>query len=707
MAKRGEAGKADSGRRVSGSPSRAKGPPAAAPEDEKLESSATEDPGELPPATAEEGDDAGPTLAEAGAAEPIERKAEMTDEPIGIPLPGSERHLLPQARVIADAAPDEPLSVTVYVKPRQAEMSDEALMQANFLPPQQRSYLSPDQVEELSGAEPEDLARVARWAVAQGLEVGETSVVKRSIALHGDAETVAKAFGTQLAEYEHPTGRYRGRTGPVLVPEDLADVIEGVFGLDNRRMGQPYFRRALRPLLARAARPMSAYLAPQVASVYNFPPGYHGAGQTIGILAFNGKLGSTGLTAAGGYDPGALQAYFSALGLTMPEIVDVVVHGPGNQPGNGTDPTDVTGEVLLDIQVAGACAPGAKLVIYFTEFTERGWVDAIMAAVTDTHNNPTVLSISYGNPEDAELVSLWSRSAIDQVNNAFRTAALRGITICCASGDDGARDQVADGLAHADFPASSPWVLGCGGTRLDMSSGTLWETVWNGGPGSAGGGGVSRLFPVPPYQRSMLLPASVNPGQGYGRVIPDVSGNADPETGFMIVGPSGQFEGPIGGTSATAPLWAALIAILNQAIGKPIGFFNPILYQYLSTGVLRDILVGNNGAYSAAVGYDACTGLGSPDGGRLLMALLALGSGPGSAASAYPPGQPTSTATKPGAWPPGVTAEPARAPDNPEADIARRLALIEASLAVAAAERQQILAWLSAQLSNLRARGLA
>ena len=631
----------------------------------------------------------------------------MTDDPICNPLPGSERHPLPQARVVADATPDEPVSVTVYVRPRQVQASDEVLMQANFLPPQQRAYLSPAQIEELSGAEPEDLARVARWALAQGLEVGETSVAKRSIALHGSAETLAKAFGTQLAEYEHPTGRYRGRTGPVMVPQDLSDVIEAVFGLDNRRMGRPYLRRALRSLPARAARPMSGYLAPQVASLYNFPPGYTGAGQTIGILAFNGQLGATGLTAAGGYDPGALQSYFSALGLAVPEIVDVVVHGPGNQPGNGTDPTDVTGEVLLDIQVAGACAPGAKLVIYFTEFTERGWVDAIMAAATDTQNNPTVLSISYGNPEDAELVSLWTRSAIDKVNEAFRTAALRGITICCASGDDGARDQVADGLAHADFPASSPWVLGCGGTRLDASSGTLWETVWNGGLGSAGGGGVSRLFPVPLYQRSLLLPASVNPGQGYGRVVPDVSGNADPETGFMIVGPTGQFEGPIGGTSAAAPLWAALVAILNQAIGKPVGFLNPLLYQYFSSGVLRDILVGDNGAYSASLGYDACTGLGSPDGVRLLTALLALGGGASPAALTNAPDQPASAATPPGAWAAlGVPADPAPAPDQSDRGIALSLARIEGSLATAAAERQQILAFLSTMLSGLRARGV-
>jgi kumamolisin len=626
-----------------------------------------------------------------------ERNEDMPDDAKGAPLPGSERHALLNARVVGDLRPDEQVTITVYVRARSSGVSDEQIILANETPPQQRTYVSAQQIADAFGAEPEDLEKVAAWATSQGLTVGERSLSKRSIVLQGDAAAVSRAFGTDLKRYETPTETYRGRTGPVLVPKELTGVIEAVFGLDNRKMGRPYFRRAIRPLPARVDRRVNAYVAPQVASIYNFPAGLTGAGQTIGILALNGMIGDSGSQAPGGYDPSAVRKYFTALNLATPDIVDVVVHGPGNRPGNGTNPLDATGEVLLDIQTAGACAPGAKLVVYFTEFTEQGWVDAIVAAVNDEQNKPSVLSISYGNPEDAGQVSLWTRAAILKVNEAFRIAALRGITICCASGDDGSRDQVNDGRAHADFPASSPWVLSCGGTRLDVSSGLLQETVWNDGPGSAGGGGVSTLFPVPSYQRHVALPRSVNPGRQYGRVVPDVSGNADPETGYIIVGPTGDFEGPIGGTSATAPLWAALIAILNQAIGAPIGFFNPLLYRSLSVGVLRDIVQGDNGAYAAAPGYDACTGIGSPDGTRLLMSLAVLGGARSRPVAAAQPGVIPAAADSSGV--PSLPKDPS--------DLGARLAAVEAALVAASVERQYLSSALYSLFGSLRARGLA
>jgi len=605
-----------------------------------------------------------------------------------VPLPGSERQVLPSAHAVADANPQETVKVTVYVRPRSAEIPDINIEQANETPPQWRSYLTPQQFSEMLGADPAELDKVAEWATSQGLSVVEKSPVKRSVVLEGSAETLGRAFGTELKEYEHPTGRYRGRTGPVLVPQDLSNIIEAVFGLDNRRVGRAYLRRGRRPITSHAAQPPNIYFAPQVASIYNFPPGADGNGQTIGIFAFNGRVGDTGIQALGGYDPAQLKTYFDTLRLAVPEIADVVVHGPGNVPGDGTDPNDVTEEVLLDIQVAGGCAPRARLVVYFTEFTEQGWVDAIVTAATDEQHNPSVISISYGNPEDANDVSLWTKAAIRKVNEAFRTAALRGMTVCCASGDDGARDQVNDRLAHVDFPASSPWVLACGGTRLETSLGSVRETVWNDGPGSAGGGGVSRLFGVPSYQRFVALPRSINPGHRFGRVVPDVSGDADPDTGFLIVGPSGQFEGPIGGTSATAPLWAALIAVINQVIGTRVGFLNPVLYKFMASGVLRDITIGDNGGYSAGPGFDACTGLGSPDGTRLLAGLYALGGGV-SANAQSPPSQP-------------IQPNPASTTD----DISSRLAAIEYRLTAEAAERQSLIAIVGSIVQSLKRLGL-
>jgi kumamolisin len=263
------------------------------------------------------------------------------------------------------------------------------------------------------------------------------------------------------------------------------------------------------------------------------------------------------------------------------------------------------------------------LVMYFTEFTQSGWVDAISRVVTDNVNNPAVLSISYGNPED-DPRSAWTTSAINVVERAFQRAAATGLTICVASGDDGSRDQTADGRAHADYPASSQFVLGCGGTRLESANDAITqEVVWNDNIG-AGGGGISAISGLPDWQKAVGVPPSANAPHSIGRGVPDVSGLADPATGYQIIAEDGSFDprSPTGGTSATAPLWAALIARLNQGLGARVGFLNPVLYGRFSSGVLRDITQGSIGAYDAKPGWDACTGLGSPDGIKLLNALM-------------------------------------------------------------------------------------
>jgi kumamolisin len=344
------------------------------------------------------------------------------------------------------------------------------------------------------------------------------------------------------------------------------------------------------------------------------------------VLAFNGETPPG--TPSGGYQIDALEAYFTRLGLPMPDIENVVVHGPGNEPGEditaGPESMDSTGEIMLDVCTVGALAPGAKIVVYFSVFTEQGWADVISTIANDTTHKPTVISCSYGNPEDAHN-SAWTRGAIKTTDAAFADADRAQITICCASGDDGSRDQAQDFRAHADFPASSPHVLGVGGTRLVATGSTITsETVWDDGPGSRTGGGVSRLFPVPSWQINAGVPVSVNPPHNPGRGVPDVAAVGDPRTGVLIISVDGKTIYPVGGTSAAAPQWAALIARLNQGLGVPVGFLNPLLYSQLATGVLHDITQGDNGAYAAGPGWDACTGLGSPDGEALLKGLQDL-----------------------------------------------------------------------------------
>jgi kumamolisin len=286
-----------------------------------------------------------------------------------------------------------------------------------------------------------------------------------------------------------------------------------------------------------------------------------------------------------------------------------------NQPGSDAD-----GEVMLDIEVAGAIAHGSKIAVYFAPNTDQGFIDAITDAAHDSRRKPSVISISWGGPEDS-----WTEQGRTAMNAALQDAATLGVTVTAASGDDGSTDGQSDGKLHVDFPASSPFVLACGGTTLKASGSRISsETVWNevANNEGAGGGGISVEFARPAYQNNATVP--VNPQtKKAGRGVPDVAGNADPTTGYQVL-VDGQNQ-IVGGTSAVAPLWAALVALINQQLGKPVGFLNPILYS-MNRAAFNDITSGNNdsgdlGFYSAASGWDPCTGLGSPNGAALLAEL--------------------------------------------------------------------------------------
>ena len=269
--------------------------------------------------------------------------------------------------------------------------------------------------------------------------------------------------------------------------------------------------------------------------------------------------------------------------------------------------------MLLDIEVVGAVAPGAKIVVYFAPNTSQGFQDALTTAIHDATNKPSVISISWGGAE-----STWTAQAMTAFDSAAQDAAALGVTICAASGDNGSSDGVTDGANHVDFPASSPHILACGGTSLQSANGAITsETVWNDGPqGGAGGGGYSDQFPLPSWQAG----ANIKPPSGEGRGVPDVSGDADPETGYHVLVDGDSLV--IGGTSAVAPLWSGLIALLNQKLGKPLGFLQPVLYGLpAADGAFHDITSGSNGAFSAGPGWDAASGLGSLSGEKLLAAI--------------------------------------------------------------------------------------
>ncbi len=512
-----------------------------------------------------------------------------------VALAGSHRDVMHGATQSRPIDKNEIISATIVLRRRS---SVEPLESYAFSDPHNVRRHTREEFGVAHGAHPADIQVIEAFAHEYGLTIVQSSPARRSVVLSGTAENMQHAFGVTLHHYESPKGGYRGRTGAVMVPEELQHIVTAVLGLDNRPVARPHVRVS--------AKQANESLTPaEVSKLYNYPASGTGAGQTIGIL----ELG-------GGYKTSDLSTYFKAQGRKAPTVKSVSVDGGVNKPG--TDP-DSDAEVMLDIEVAASVAPGATIVVYFAPNTDQGFVDGITTAVQDTTNKPSVLSISWGGPEDQ-----WTQQSADAMLQAVTDAAAVGVTVTAAAGDNGSDDGVGDGALHVDLPACLPPVLACGGTKLSTADNKIsGEVVWNELASNEGatGGGVSKLYAIPSYQASAGVP--VQPETNFaGRGVPDVSGDADPVTGYQV-----RVDGKnqvIGGTSAVAPLWAGLIAVLNHALGQSIGFAQPVIYSFGSS-VFRDITSGNNGYWKAGTGWDACTGLGSPDGTALLSALTQTG----------------------------------------------------------------------------------
>jgi len=529
-------------------------------------------------------------------------------------LPGSEKS--PVHADVAKAAIEKPARAAAKVVVSVIVKRKNPLKAAHI---SGKERLTHAQFRQSHGADPDSVKLVRAFAKQYGLAVEPDTPgpERRTIKLSGTVAAMQKAFGTTLSQTTIDGVSYRVREGSIDLPSELVGPVEAVLGLDNRPQANPHFRVAGEQGAAAAdaaeaggfARPHASgnvsYTPVQVGQLYGFPQGTPAAGQTIGII----ELG-------GGFKPADITAYFKTLGHPAPKIVTVLVDGAKNAPTNANS---ADGEVLLDIEVAAAVAPGATIVVYFTPNTDQGFINAIGQAVHDTTNKPSVISISWGAAESA-----WTAQSMTSLDAACQSAAALGITITVASGDNGSTDGVTGGANHVDFPASSPHVLACGGTNLQGSGSTITgETVWNALPnGGASGGGVSNVFPLPTWQASAGVPKpTVKAG---GRGVPDVAGDADPASGYQV-----RVDGSnlvIGGTSAVAPLWAGLIACANAANGKSAGFINPAIYAAKAKSAFRDITSGTNykgtpKGFTAGKGWDACTGLGSPIAPALIKAV--------------------------------------------------------------------------------------
>jgi kumamolisin len=516
-----------------------------------------------------------------------------------VPVSGSERAPLEGAARVGDADPKQKVSVTLVLRPRSS---------ARRRTPADHP-LSSEEVANVRGADPADIEKVRSFAADHGLSVDDVNAAARSVSLSGTVAQVNDAFNVNLGRYTDALGSYRGRTGSVYVPANLGNAVQAVLGLDDRPQARAMFRIKEQPEFASGDGDIAPHAAgdsfspDELGKLYEFPTDADGSGQTVAII----ELG-------GGYKTADLRTYFKELGIRKPSVSAVSVDGAKNTPVG--DPNSADGEVMLDIEVVGAAAPRAKIAVYFAPNTTKGFYDGIAAALHDTKRSPSAISISWGGPESA-----WTGQAMDVYDQLFQDAADMGVTITAASGDDGSSDRVQDGRAHVDFPASSPYVLACGGTRVTANGDSIaTETVWNNGAGQgATGGGVSDHFDPPSYQQGAGVPPSANPGKRKGRGVPDVAGDADPQTGYRI-----RVDGHdlvFGGTSAVAPLWAALVALANQKLGARVGFLQPQLYGSHPKSAFNDVTAGNNGAYKSKKGWDACTGWGSPRGDGLIDAL--------------------------------------------------------------------------------------
>lgn len=522
-------------------------------------------------------------------------------------LPGSEPADIaidePAVKKAGSSASRKRITVSVILKPKKpistARLGKARLTRAEY----RRQH----------GADPAAVRQVRAFAKESGLTVEQVQLDRRTVQLSGTAAAIEAAFGVTLMEARMPSGVCRVQKGGIQLPRSLAASVEAVLGLDTRPQAKPHFRvfqlssQARRPKAAVRSRAAGVSYTPvEVAGLYQFPESADAAGQTIALI----ELG-------GGYRKADLTAYFKALGQPAPQVVSVSVDGGKNSPGTADGPD---GEVMLDIEIAGAVAPGTKIAVYFAPNTDQGFVDAISTAIHDATNKPDVISVSWGSAE-----SNWTGQAMNALDAACQSAAVLGLTITVAAGDNGASDG-ATGL-NVDFPASSPHVMACGGTSLISANGAISsEVVWNDlarGEGATGGG-ISNVFALPAWQAGVGVPKPK--GSSGGRGVPDVAGDADPATGYQV-----RVDGQtmvIGGTSAVAPLWAGLIALNNQQNARTAGFLQPQIYSSKAKSGFRDITSGNNGGFNAGPGWDACTGLGSPIGARLVQILgAATGSG--------------------------------------------------------------------------------
>ncbi|AHI01167.1 S53 family serine peptidase [Kutzneria viridogrisea] len=496
-------------------------------------------------------------------------------------LHGNLSPALSHSQRAGDLDSNQRLTVSVALKLRNNSELDSLIAEvSNPHSARYHQFLTPEQFAQRYAPTQSDVDGVSAYLRGSGLRVEKVSGNRQLITVSGTTAQIQHGFGTTLGVYQDTAEHrafYANDSAPKL-PAQVSSLVQGVVGLSNHNA--MHKRSVARPAIA-----PSGFGPSELRGAYNTGSLGTGSGQSVALWEFDG------------YQKSNISAYDKQFQLSSPAPQTVSVDGANydSKPGGGQ------GEVELDIEIVQAMAPAAATYVYEAPNSDAGETD--MANQIATDNKVSVVSISWGLCEkDREA------STITATSNAIKQAVAQGISFFAASGDDGSADctrsQTGPGVDAVDYPASDPNVTGVGGTTLSVN-GTEYgsETAWSGS-----GGGTSSVFDAPSWQ-----------GGSGKRTVPDVSSDADPQTGYAIYS-AGSWQ-VYGGTSCAAPMWAGLAALY----GKRLGAANQALYQvgkgdqYASA--FQDVTSGSNGSFSAGTGYDQVTGWGSYNGAGLVKAL--------------------------------------------------------------------------------------
>ena len=490
-----------------------------------------------------------------------------------VPIPQTQRNNWPGTSPADEISSDAGALLTAWLRPKRGgDLDVDRARAIGSTIPRARTYAERGDLARATSADPADVDRLKTYCADFGIEVVGTHW--RCVTLSGPLRQLIRAFDATVAMHETPDKRrFRHRSRSLHAPPEIAAMLRGIFGLHQWPRS-----RAIAPLQGQLT-PLSAH---DIAARYAFPDA-DGSGQTIGVLQLRGTFN------AGDFTKG-MQLQGVAARMPLVKRVDDAELAHAEQTAK-----DV--ESAIDAQIVGSLAPGAQIVVYAAPDDERGVLDAVRTALFDEESRPSVLSISFGFPE-----FLWTPAALTILDELFTAAALLGVSVFCASGDNGAEMDY-DGNPHVLAPASCQFVHGCGGTRIRQDAAQSAEIAWE-----KTGGGFSARFEAPPWQTEAGAVATAQHARP-GRGVPDVAAQVTP--GYGVFFDDAQIA--MGGTSAVAPMWSALAARLNQRLGHPIGFCAPLLYAGAKT-MFSPIVTGDNGRFQSAPGWDPCTGLGTPVG---------------------------------------------------------------------------------------------